>query len=80
MLAAKYSNQASDFLKKAEKTLALRIIAKIELMEATPFPPQAKKLEGSELFRIRVGDYRILYEVDYPRGDLGVIKMTSSAG
>ena len=30
-----------------------------------PFPRQALKLEGSEgLYRLRVGDYRIIYGVD----------------
>jgi len=30
----------------------------------TPFPPAAKKLRNRSGYRVRVGDYRILYEVD----------------
>lgn len=29
-----------------------------------PLPPQSKKLQGSLGYRLRVGDYRVLYELD----------------
>lgn len=29
-----------------------------------PLPPQSKKLPGSLGYRLRVGDYRVLYELD----------------
>jgi mRNA interferase RelE/StbE len=33
-----------------------------------PRPPKAKKLEGSDdAWRLRVGDYRVIYEVDDAR-------------
>jgi mRNA-degrading endonuclease RelE of RelBE toxin-antitoxin system len=36
-----------------------------EGLTADPFPSQSLKLAGGELFyRIRVGDYRIVYQVD----------------
>ena len=28
-----------------------------------PIPPKAKKLSGRDGYRIRVGDYRIIYEI-----------------
>jgi len=38
---------------------------RIERLKTDPFPRQAIKLTGTErLYRIRVGDYRIIYEVD----------------
>jgi mRNA interferase RelE/StbE len=42
-----------------------RILERIEQLQAEPFPHQAIKLSGADrLYRIRVGDYRIIYEVD----------------
>lgn len=42
-----------------------RILENIEELPTTPFPRGAVKLSGADrLFRIRVGDYRIIYEVD----------------
>ena len=41
-----------------------RIVEAAEALTANPHPPGAVKLSGSErAYRIRVGDYRILYEV-----------------
>jgi mRNA interferase RelE/StbE len=42
-----------------------RILVRIEALANEPFPPQVVKLKGTEgLYRIRVGDYRIVYEID----------------
>jgi len=39
--------------------------AKIEALAADPVPSGSVKLVGSEaLYRIRVGDYRVVYSVD----------------
>ena len=42
-----------------------RVLERIEGLQTEPFPPQTIKLSGAErLYRVRVGDYRIVYEVD----------------
>lgn len=47
------------------KKIAARTFARIEDLATNPFPPLALKLSGAEkLYRIRVGDYRIVYEID----------------
>ena len=47
------------------KLLASRAMKRIEGLALDPFPRQAVKLSGVErLYRIRLGDYRIVYEVD----------------
>ena len=44
--------------------LGQRILAKIRLLAKTPRPSGAKKLKGQfALWRIRVGDYRVIYEI-----------------
>ena len=72
-----YSNQAEKFLKKADKILAKRLIQKIEELRNTPIIHDTKVVEGYEekLFRVRVGDYRILYEVDYKSNKIGIVKI-----
>jgi len=45
-----------DFLKIDEAILSLK---------DHPFPhPQSKKLKGEDRYRLRVGDYRVVYMVD----------------
>lgn len=42
-------------------------MAEVELLGEEPFPYGSEKLAGSEhTYRIRVGDYRIIYEVSVP--------------
>ena len=40
-----------------------RIVAAIATLADNPRPPQARKLTGSERYRIRCGVYRVLYEI-----------------
>ncbi len=42
----------------------LRIVAAIHRLRENPRPPSMKKLTGQEVYRIRSGDYRVLYTVD----------------
>jgi len=57
------------FLKKsAEKELSRlhpeihdRIVKRLVSLQNNPLPPGTKKLIGRDGYRIRVGDYRILY-------------------
>lgn len=35
----------------------------IDGFASDPFPPGVKKLKGEDAFRVRVGDYRIVYEI-----------------
>ncbi|MDP3105164.1 MAG: type II toxin-antitoxin system RelE/ParE family toxin [Candidatus Methanoperedens sp.] len=77
MLDIRYSKQAVNFLKSAEKKLTLRILKKIEKLREDPIEHDSKVVEGynEKLFRVRVGDYRILYEVDYKNNQLGIVKI-----
>jgi len=42
----------------------LRIVAAIYRLREYPRPAGVKKLSGQEAYRIRIGDYRVLYTVD----------------
>jgi len=41
-----------------------RIIEAIQALSKNPRPHNVKKLSGREAWRIRVGKYRIIYEID----------------
>lgn len=42
----------------------LRIVAVIYYLRENPRPAGVKRLIGHEAYRIRIGDYRVLYTVD----------------
>jgi mRNA interferase RelE/StbE len=41
-----------------------RITGAIELLARNPHPPAARKLANRLAYRVRVGDYRIIYSVN----------------
>jgi mRNA interferase RelE/StbE len=40
-----------------------RVLARLAGLEVNPRPPDVKKLKGRNAWRIRVGDYRVIYEI-----------------
>lgn len=54
---------AQKSLARIEKKMRLRIQGVIELLSQNPTPPAARKLSVRPEYRVRVGDYRILYEI-----------------
>lgn len=60
-----FARSARKELQAVSTTLAERIIEKIELLASNPRPSGCKKLRGhSSLWRIRVGEYRVIYSID----------------
>ena len=43
--------------------VASRILARLAGLETNPRPADVKKLKGRDAWRIRVGDYRVIYEI-----------------
>jgi mRNA interferase RelE/StbE len=41
-----------------------RLIRRIQDLAADPRPPGLQKLSGADKYRVRQGDYRILYTID----------------
>jgi len=44
-----------------------RIVKHLLRLSGQPRPPGSRKLQGMDAYRIRIGDYRVLYEVDDQR-------------
>ena len=57
------SRRAGKVVTSLEKPLRRRILAAIDALADDPRPPGCKKLVGQDGWRIRVGDYRIVYEI-----------------
>ena len=43
--------------------IARRILTRLAGLETNPRPADVKKLKGRDAWRIRVGDYRVIYEI-----------------
>jgi mRNA interferase RelE/StbE len=55
---------ASSELKRLDRSVIPRILEAVGRLAENPFPHGCRKLQGGrESYRIRVGDYRVVYEV-----------------
>ncbi len=77
MFFIEYDKQPNRFLKKVDKQIAKRIMDKIdEALKDSAVPHDAKTIVGHHgVFRIRIGDYRALYRVDYTNKKVIIIKL-----
>ena len=60
-----FARTAEKELAKLSSEIAQRIGRAIRALEHDPVPASAKRLKGREEFRLRVGDYRVLYLLDH---------------
>ena len=52
-------------LRKLPDDVLKRVFNKVKLLANEPFPDGVRKLEGEEnLYRLRVGDFRVIYSVN----------------
>lgn len=60
-----FARSARKELQALDRTVATRILKRIEALTREPRPSGCKKLEGTDnLWRIRIGDWRVVYSVD----------------
>ena len=52
-----------------------RVVAKIQLLASDARPHGCEKLSGAEKYRIRQGDYRILYEIEDSTKSVTIVKV-----
>lgn len=59
-----WKSSAVRELRKLEKSTIIKILTEVESLSNNPHPPGSKKLRGSQsTYRLRVGNYRILYKI-----------------
>ncbi len=55
---------AARALRKLDPQVARRVHAAIALLAEDPRPPASRPLRGRPAWRVRVGDYRIIYMIE----------------
>ena len=66
-----YSEKSLDYLKTLQPKIRKQIIAKVQALALSPLPANAKLVQGmtdgeDRVYRVRSGDYRILYVIREP--------------
>lgn len=57
-------NPAKKDLRKVPEAESIKLVRKIRSLSDNPRPEGCKKLTGYNLWRIRSGDYRVIYGID----------------
>jgi len=66
---------AAKQLARLDKTIGKRIGAAVTALGANPRPPGCKKLTGVNAWRIRAGDWRVIYQIHDSRLIVLVIRV-----
>ncbi len=67
------SNPAKKDLKRLSGDVQKRIIPVLKSLAIQSRPEGVKKLQGSGAYRIRCGDYRIVYDIDDERSQVTIL-------
>ena len=59
-----WDEKAYDSLNKLEHSISRRILKKVDELSENPFSKDIKRLKGSNDFRLRVGDYRVIFYIE----------------
>jgi mRNA interferase RelE/StbE len=82
MFAIEYSREAVRALARMPRPAAERIRSKIEALATDPDAPNnnVKKLIDRPGFRLRVGDWRVIYEIERDRVVILVLTVAPRGG
>lgn len=71
-----WKNSAYKELQKLPRPIITRVVAAVSELSNEPFPHGVKKLVGSEFsYRMRIGDYRVVYEVIADRLIIEIVRV-----
>jgi mRNA interferase RelE/StbE len=75
-LAVRFKASALRELEALDDRHLRHIVPRIEALAWNPRPAGCKKLTGaSDLWRIRIGDYRVVYSVDDGRSEVEILRV-----
>lgn len=82
MFKIEYSREAAKSMRSMPRNVFTTISSKIEQLAADPFAPNnnVKKLEGRSGFRLRVGDWRVIYNTYNERLTIYVVAVAPRGG
>lgn len=72
--AITFARSARKELERLNDPLLTRVFHKIEELAGEPRPAECRKLVGTEnLWRIRIGDYRVVYAIHDANGTVDIV-------
>jgi len=75
MYGVELAESAARFLKQCDKVVSVRITEKIKILETNSIPSNVLRLKEKSSWRMRVGDYRVIYEIRHDAKKILVTKI-----
>ena len=67
---------AKKELKKIDRAEIPKIIKAIENLASDPYPPNHKKILGTEhIYRVKIGNYRVIYSIENSKLIIEIIRV-----
>ena len=70
-----WTEKSSKQLDNLNENISSRIARKINELSENPFSKDIKKLKGESAFRLRVGDYRIIFDIDIKNNIIYILRL-----
>ncbi len=70
-----WSESAATELRKLDRAVAKRIFKKVSQLGENPYHYDVTKMVGEPYFRLRVGDYRVIFDIQKDTLRILVIKV-----
>ena len=82
MYKVQYRASATKMLRRMPRNVAKTVVRKIGQLAVSPYAPNnnVTRLKGEEGYRLRVGDWRVLYEIHDDVLVIEIIKIGSRGG
>jgi mRNA interferase RelE/StbE len=81
MYSIEFTTDARKVLLRLPRDQQALILSKIEMLACDPFvAPNVKKLVGEPGYRLRVGSWRVIYDVESGRLVIRIVKIGSRGG
>jgi len=69
------TKKASKELDKIPDALAQKITDKILDLQKNSHPPNSKKLQGNNNFRLRIGSFRVIYTINKSKKEVTILRI-----
>ncbi|MBU0592072.1 MAG: type II toxin-antitoxin system RelE/ParE family toxin [Candidatus Micrarchaeota archaeon] len=70
-----WSDKSKSQLSKLPHSIANAIYSKVGALSSNPYNKNVKKLRGVKCFRLRVGDYRVIFDIE--KNELQILYQTN---
>jgi mRNA interferase RelE/StbE len=70
-----FKRSVAKDLRRLSNNDVAKLVERMHALAADPRPPGCEKLSGMERYRVRQGDYRIVYEIQQSRLIVLVVKV-----